>query len=709
MRRNFLKSDRLNFLFNKRFLWVSIPCALLIWSLFYFRVNLNPQIGQDFFFSKSSDIFQKNQKINKKFPFDGNQLLLGFPSNDILRDKYLERIERITKALESYDGVKEVVSIVKGPSDPEDALTNPLWKRIITGNHENVSFISVYLANKKNNSKTIKKIEEIIKEYDKVGIPIKMAGIPYFIEQMKRNLKEDMTKFLIVAVILCSFTILVINRSFFLMFLSVGVSLTAAAFSLLTLKFFGQGIGILTANLMVIAYVLSQSHFIFYSSNFQKNGDTSKAFYKTLPASFWSMITTLLGFLGLVFVEAKPLVQLGQGGVIATLSAFIICYLFLPSALSFFNTKKKENMRIKFALFEHRKISKLLIGVYLVAALALGTFGLLKLNTDPSLISYFNKDAEIHKQLSFLNDHGGSNILRVIVKKKDGTRLDNEENYDDLSKLQESFSSHEFVGTVISLPVLLEEADEHWLGQFLTWGWTIDLLTSDVMDNVGKGFLNAEHTQTAFVLRMVEATSKDVNRLEVIDDLKKMVEESPFAWIDPAGPYYLQGELAKSVKYSLITGVSAIVGIFFFVVLWISRSFLLSFCISFFLSLLVIITYGLMGLLGIPLDLISSPAISITLGISIDGFIHLIRAVKEEGSQIEKLSSWRKGLKSQSQGILTSGITIIVGFSAFLFSSFLPSQRFGGIILFGTLLSLPLILTVIPSTFQLFVQSKRSF
>jgi len=702
-----LKKERLNFLFNKKFLWVSLPCALFIWSLFYFLVNLNPQVGQDFFFSKSSKIFKKNQKIKKKFPFDGNQLLLGFPASDILTDKYLERVTRVTKALESYDGVRGVVSITKGPSDPEDALTNPLWKRIITGNHENVSFISVYLT-KKNNSKTIKKIEQIIEEYDKVGIPIKMAGIPYFIEQMKRNLKEDMTKFLMVAVTLCSFTILVINRSFFLMFLSVGVSLTAAAFSLLTLKLFGQGVGILTANLMVIAYVLTQSHFIFYSSNFQKSGDTSHAFYKTLPASFWSMLTTLLGFFGLIFVEAKPLVQLGQGGVIATLSAFSICYLFLPSALSFFNSKKKKNVKIKFTLFDHKKVSKFLIGFYIVSALVLGTFGFLKLNTDPSLISYFNKDSEIYKQLSFLNDNGGSNILRVIIKKKDGTRLDNEENYNDLSKLQENFSSHEFVGTVISLPVLLEEADEHWLGQFLTWGWTIDLLTSEAMDNIGKGFLNSERTQTAFVLRMVEATSKDVNRLEVIDDLKKIVEESPFAWIDPAGPYYLQGELAKSVKYSLITGVSAIIGIFFLVVLWVSKSFLLSFCISFFLSLLVVITYGLMGLLGIPLDLISSPAISITLGISIDGFIHLIRAVKEEGSEIEKLNSWRRGLESQTQGILTSGITIIVGFSAFLFSSFLPSQRFGGIILFGTLLSLPLILTIIPSTFQLFIKSKSN-
>ncbi|MAF77456.1 MAG: hypothetical protein CME60_04785, partial [Halobacteriovoraceae bacterium] len=85
---------------------------------------------------------------------------------------------------------------------------------------------------------------------------------------------------------------------------------------------------------------------------------------------------------------------------------------------------------------------------------------------------------------------------------------------------------------------------------------------------------------------------------------------------------------------------------------------------------------------------------------TIDGFIHLIRAVKEEGG-VDKIEAWKEGLNSQMTGLLTSSFTIIVGFSAFIFSSFLPSQRFGGIILLGALLSLPLVLCVIPTLYPI--------
>ena len=698
-----MKSFKGEFLCNKKILSITIPIILIIWSLFFIFVDLTPEVGQDFFFSKDSKIYKENKEVARKFPFDGNQILLGLPDKDITSEKYINRIKRISDALSGYKGIKRVVSMTHGPSDPEDVLDHPLWKRLVAANSKDVTFISIYLEDQ-NNSKTIKQIEDIIKEYEKVNIPIKIAGIPYFREQMKRNLKRDMSTFLKIAIILCSIVILIVNRSFFLMILSVIVSLTAAACSLLVLSFLDQPVGILTANLMVIAYVLTQSHFIFYSSNFQNLKSTKKALIKTLPASFWSMATTLLGFAGLIFVEAKPLVQLGIGGTVATLSAFLISYLLLPSLLNFQKTKNKNKIN-KFieenSSLGNKKIwGSSFVILYVGATLILGFGGLTKLNTDPSLLSYFKKESEIYKQLSFLNDHGGSNILRVVLKRKNGKPLDDEKSYKELWELQEQLKSHEKVGTVISLPVLLKEADTHWLGQFLTWDWILELLSTDMLGNIGKGFVSEDHSQTVLLLKMIESKDESKKRLTIIDELEKVVDTSSFKWLTSAGPYYLQGRLAESVKMSLITGVSLIVGIFFFVVFWISKSFLLSACISLCLSSIVIMTFGLMGVTGVPLDLISSPGISITLGITIDGFIHLIRAVKEEGG-VDKIEAWKEGLDSQMTGLLTSSFTIIVGFSAFIFSSFLPSQRFGGIILLGALLSLPLVLCVIPTLFPI--------
>ena len=116
------------------------------------------------------------------------------------------------------------------------------------------------------------------------------------------------------------------------------------------------------------------------------------------------------------------------------------------------------------------------------------------------------------------------------------------------------------------------------------------------------------------------------------------------------------------------------------------------------LSLIVI---GSLGLFGIPIDIISSPAINICLGLAVDEMIHLTVATKRAVKNNKKLSfkhweAWKKGLDEQSWPALTSAITIIIGFSVFAFSDFPPSQRFGLEIVYGASLAMIFTLIIIP-------------
>src|SRR5436190_21267566 len=53
----------------------------------------------------------------------------------------------------------------------------------------------------------------------------------------------------------------------------------------------------------------------------------------TFPPSFWSMICASLGFASLLIVEAKPLRELGFGGVLGSIVAFVCAYLMYPPFL----------------------------------------------------------------------------------------------------------------------------------------------------------------------------------------------------------------------------------------------------------------------------------------------------------------------------------------------------------------------------------------
>src|SRR5437667_1502824 len=135
----------------------------------------------------------------------------------------------------------------------------------------------------------------------------------------------------------------VIFRSSRLVIGMLATCTTAVLFTLLVQSLFGRKIGILTANLGTIVFVIALSHLVYMTFNWQtiaarvgkKSRDLgAEARRMTLPASFWSMICASLGFGSLLIVPAKPLRELGFGGVVGTLIAMGCAYGMDPWFLS---------------------------------------------------------------------------------------------------------------------------------------------------------------------------------------------------------------------------------------------------------------------------------------------------------------------------------------------------------------------------------------
>src|SRR5437763_3411274 len=107
----------------------------------------------------------------------------------------------------------------------------------------------------------------------------------------------------------------------------------------------------------------------------------------TFPASFWSMVCASLGFGSLLFVPAKPLRELGLGGVIGTVVALICAYLMYPAFLNWASPKETRMVSEKAgSRWAERKF------VWISAATGLASIalslGLTRLNTGPSLLDY---------------------------------------------------------------------------------------------------------------------------------------------------------------------------------------------------------------------------------------------------------------------------------------------------------------------------------
>ena len=116
-------------------------------------------------------------------------------------------------------------------------------------------------------------------------------------------------------------------------------------------------------------------------------------------------------------------------------------------------------------------------------------------------------------------------------------------------------------------------------------------------------------------------------------------------------------------------------------------------------SLLLVPLYmlGGTGWLHVPVDIISAPATNVCFGIAIDSMIHLVfglRRAKREGKK--GWNAWVAGRREQWRGIVYSDVIFAAGFAIFALSAFAPTQRFGLVVLAGTVVDILANLFVLP-------------
>ena len=106
---------------------------------------------------------------------------------------------------------------------------------------------------------------------------------------------------------------------------------------------------------------------------------------------------------------------------------------------------------------------------------------------------------------------------------------------------------------------------------------------------------------------------------------------------------------------------------------------------------------GIIGLIGIPLDMMTITIAAITIGIAVDNSIHYIYRFKEE---FKKINNYNKTLdrchNTVGIAILNTSITIVFGFSILVLSNFIPTIYFGIFTGIAMLLAMVSVLTLLP-------------
>src|SRR5712692_4987310 len=516
--------------------WWMLLATISLFGLVARFVDLKPVVDENFFFSTSDPEFRQSKQIEQHFPSQP-ELILSVSSRDISSQRYLDRIERLTERIQAIPAVTAVKSLTEGPKNFKDALASPFWSRLLIPEDQKSSNVIVFMEGKDTET-LINRLERIVHESDDRDFRIHIAGPPYVVEMVRRSLAHDFRYFSLTAVVVFGLTMAAMFRSGRVFLGMLATCTSAVLLTLLLESMFGKRIGILTVNLGTIVFVVALSHLVYMTFNWQalagrmgkESPDlTAAARRMTFPASFWSMACASLGFGSLLIVQAKPLRELGFGGVLGTVVALICAYVMYPSFLRWaVPHKSKLEEKEPSRAFWSRRFAPLSVAVILASA-GLG-FGLRWVDTDPSLFEYFKPHQELRDGLEYVDRHGGSNPLTLVVAAADGSKLNTGDAYRKMWTLHEALENYTSVGTVLSLPTLLAEAERRPFSFLFSQETLLRKMEEPKYSRVAKSFVNRDRTQAVFLLRVLKR-GRDKDLLDVVDDLCVVAQRDGFTTV----------------------------------------------------------------------------------------------------------------------------------------------------------------------------------
>ena len=639
-----------------------------------------------------------------------------------------------------------------------EILNSPVFRNFVISEDGNTSGIIVYLKSKelnrnfkskkefeeykdelkKQNHENILEIREIIKDFSN-NSKIHLGGIPMIADDMMSFIKNDIMIFGIGVLIFIIVTLWFVFRKIIWIIIPLSSCFFAVIIMTGLLGFLGWKVTVISSNFIALMLILTMAMNIHMSTRFLQltkqfpKIKKSKIILMTTGKMFWPIIytvlTTICAFLSLIFSEIKPIIDFGWMMTLGLITSFTITFTLLPTLLNFVKSNnvtlsKEQNSKLtsffgNIAIHNKNKIFFVTIIIIILSIL-----GISRLEVENSFINYFKKNTEIYKGMKLIDEKlGGTTPLEVIIKFPQEEKEENNEEEDDWGDEEENDEKYWFtkdkiekinlvhkyldslepVGKVLSFSSIIEVATQlnnnKPLGT-LEMGVLYSKIPDAIKKEIVDPYISIKDSEARISLR-IKDSQEGLRRNDLINkinfDLKNKLglKKDEFKL---GGILILFNNLLQSLfKSQILTLGFVMVGIFImFLILFRNIKLSLIGVVPNFIAAFFIL--GIIGLAGIPLDMMTITIAAITIGIAVDNSIHYIYRFKEE---YLKIKNYEKTLKlchsTVGMAILNTSITIVFGFSILVLSNFIPTIYFGIFTGIAMLLAMISVLTLLPA------------
>ncbi len=556
-----------------------------------------------------------------------------------------------------------------------------------------------------------------------------LGGIEMISSDVISFVKSDIIIFSISVLSLVILILIVIFRKIKWVF-SILISSIFAVYTMVGVTgFLNFEITAVSANFLSLMFILSISMHIHIVNYYL---DNENELVKTFKVMFWpcfyTFLTTIVAFLSLVISDIKPVVDFGIVMIISLIVVIINAFTTLPLIVSLFN-REKNTRKFEFNLIRifktySLKFKKSLLVINFILFI-ISAYGISSLSVENSFIKYFKKNTEIFKGMKLIDTQlGGTTPLDVILKFENEELSSNvvledelEEEFeidDDIfnndlfqdenniwfteNKLQTIKKIHKYlenrneIGKVSSIYSLIDVANKINKSELSTFELSIlyNEIPEQYKEDLVDPFLNVNENMVKITARVKD--SENIIRSKLINDINKFTAES-FENVEEIkinGLLVLYNNMLSSLFSSQIKSLGFVLLAIFIMFILLFRSFKLS-VVGIIPNILAsTFILGIIGLLNIPLDIMTITIAAISIGIAVDNTIHYLYRYKINFTNSNDFfDSIEKTHLSVGKAVFTTSIAISLGFLTLCFSNFVPT------IIFGLFTSLAMIFAMI--------------
>ena len=640
-------------------------------------------------------------------------------------NEYDELIKKRYAILDSLDSKEPLTNKTK--SDLQNNLIS-INARISKINDEDSDF----------NKSLIRNIRLTLDKY-KNDATIYLGGPSMIATDMMEYIESDLMIFGSAVALIFALMLYLFFGSIWLVILPLMNAFLATFITAGFLGYMDWKISVVSSNFIALLLILTISltvHLLVKINEIKKETDFRKSIVRgydqMFAPCFFAALTTAVAFLSLTFGELKPVIEFGKMMAFGIAIAFVLTFTFLPCILYLINkTKTKDFLSIykvtRFLLSFSQNNRTFITFSFVLIFLTL-CFGMSKLQVENRFIDYFDKNTEIYKGMYEIDSKlGGTATLDIIISKPEDNfesiKIDDEFFDDDLFddesssaagywwniySLQKLEDIHDYLDSIPEIGKVLSVASGVKLARQINDGEDLNdlelallrsVLPEDIRETLLYSYINKDDSVVRISTRVNESSS-NLNRKDLLNKINNDLQNEfnlKQSEYEITGLAVLYNNMLQSLFQSQIGSLLIVFAVISLMLFLIFRSFkvmVIGLIPNIFVASSVM---GLLGLLNIPLDIMTITVAAISVGMAVDNTIHYIYRYKKELKNNNSDEALKNAHSTTGRAIFYTASTIAAGFCILSLSNFFPTALFGVFTSIAMILAFISSLTLLPN------------